>query len=78
VVSVELNDNVLPGTAGYNPAARRYCGEGEFDVAGFIAAAKAAGYRGPWAVEVFNGAYSGQALDVLDQTAWRTTAPYFS
>jgi sugar phosphate isomerase/epimerase len=78
LVSVELNDNVLPSTPGYDPAARRYCGEGEFDVAGFIAAARTAGYDGPWAVEVFNRAYAGRSLRELDGTAWRTTLPYFS
>lgn len=77
LISVELNDNVLPTTPGYNPALRLFCGEGEFDVAGFIAAAKAAGYDGPWAAEVFNRKLAGTPVEELDRMAWRTTRPYF-
>jgi sugar phosphate isomerase/epimerase len=78
LVSMELNDNLMPGTPGYDPAERRWCGQGSFDVAGYIAAGTAAGYRGPWAIEVFNRDYAGWTAKRLFETAWRTTAPYFS
>jgi sugar phosphate isomerase/epimerase len=54
LICVELNDNLLPSTAGYAPGERRFCGEGEFDIAGFVAAIEATGYTGPWALEVFS------------------------
>jgi sugar phosphate isomerase/epimerase len=78
VVSVELGDNFRRDTPGYQPGERRYCGEGELDIAGFIAAARATGYAGPWAVEVFNHAQTGWSLEKLDRRAFETTAGYFA
>lgn len=46
VVSVELNDGLRRGSAGYDPGARRFCGEGEFDLPGFVESVRAAGYGG--------------------------------
>jgi sugar phosphate isomerase/epimerase len=78
IVSVELNDNLRATTHGYDPAARRYCGDGELDVRGFIAAARLAGYNGPWAVEVFNRRLSGVPLAELDRVAFDTTIAMFT
>lgn len=78
MVSVELGDNHKRTSPGYDPGARRYCGEGELDVAGFIAAARATGYRGPWAVEVFNRDHKDWPLEKLDEVAYRTTLPFVS
>lgn len=78
MISVELNDNLLRTSPGYDPAARRYCGEGELDIAGFIAAVRSTGYNGPWAVEVFNRAHAGWPLEKLELTAYRTTLPFVS
>ncbi len=78
LVSVELNDNLRRDTPGYDPAQRRWCGEGELDLKAFIAAAKSAGYRGPWAVEVFNRDLSGWPVEGLDQVAYETTAPFLA
>ncbi len=45
---VELNDGALPGSRLYDPTrARRYCGEGDFDVKGLIALRPADGVQGP-------------------------------
>jgi sugar phosphate isomerase/epimerase len=33
---------------------RRYCGEGSFDLAGIITALRAAGWTGPWGVEILS------------------------
>jgi sugar phosphate isomerase/epimerase len=78
MVSVELGDNHKRTTLGYDPGARRYCGQGELDVAGFIAAARATGYAGPWAVEVFNRNHQDWPLEKLDDVAYRTTRPFVS
>jgi len=77
IVSVELSDNVRRPN-GYDVTARRFCGEGELDVAGFVAAARAAGYRGPWAVEVVNRELCGWGLDRLNERGFRTTLPFVS
>lgn len=76
MVSVELGDNLKRTTSGYDPAARRWCGEGELDVAGFVAAARATGYTGPWAVEVFNREHKAWPLERLNEAAYRTTLPF--
>jgi hypothetical protein len=47
-------------------------------VAGFVAAARAAGYRGPWAVEVVNRRLLDWPLDRINETGFRTTLPYIS
>jgi sugar phosphate isomerase/epimerase len=78
MVSVELGDNLRRDTPGYRPGERMYCGEGEVDIAGFVAAARATGYAGPWAVEVFNHAQAGWPLETLDEVAYRTTLPFVS
>src|SRR5262249_31757631 len=33
---------------------RRYCGEGAFDVVGMVRAMRAAGWSGPWGVEILS------------------------
>jgi sugar phosphate isomerase/epimerase len=76
VISVELGDNLRASTPRYEPGERRYCGEGELDIAGFVAAARATGYRGPWAVEVFNHAQAGWPVEELDRRAFETTLPF--
>lgn len=78
MISVELGDNHRRTAPGYDPGARRYCGEGELDIAGFIAAARATGYAGPWAVEVFNRNHKDWPLETLDEVAYRTTLPFVS
>lgn len=78
MISVELGDNHKRTTPGYEPGERRWCGEGELDVAGFVAACRATGYAGPWAVEVFNRSHKGWALEKLDEVAYRTTLPFVS
>jgi sugar phosphate isomerase/epimerase len=78
IVCAELNDGTLPGSPGHDWSARRFCGEGDFDLRGFIGAVSEAGYRGPWAVEVFNPEYAGLGLDELNSRAYRTTIAQFA
>ncbi len=75
IVSVELSDNIRTAS-GYDVTTRRFCGEGELDVAGFAAAARAAGYGGPWAVEVVNRELRGWSLDAMNERGFRTTLPF--
>jgi sugar phosphate isomerase/epimerase len=57
LVGVELNDAdaEVVGTLFEDTVdRRRYCGEGSFDLAGIITALRAAGWTGPWGVEILS------------------------
>jgi sugar phosphate isomerase/epimerase len=78
LISVELNDGALPGSPLYDPArARRYCGDGDYDIQGFIAAARQAGYTGPWAVEVFSPELVDLPLGESNTRAYTTAIAQF-
>jgi sugar phosphate isomerase/epimerase len=78
LINLELNDGVLPGSPKYDPSrARRFCGEGEFDIKGFIRCANTIGYTGPWAVEVFSSELTGLSLEEVNTQAFTTTMAQF-
>jgi sugar phosphate isomerase/epimerase len=78
LINVELNDGTLPGSPRHDPSrARRFCGEGEFDIKGFIQSVSKTGYAGPWAVEVFSEELVGLSLEELSTQAFRTTLAQF-
>jgi sugar phosphate isomerase/epimerase len=78
VINLELNDGTLPGSLQYDPSrARRFCGEGEFDIKGFITCAHTMGYTGAWAVEVFSQELVGLSLEELNMRAFNTTMAQF-
>jgi len=52
---------------------RRLCGEGEFDVAGFIDTIKSTGYQGPWGVEILGAEYRKLPLEEAVNAAYATT-----
>jgi sugar phosphate isomerase/epimerase len=57
IIGVELNDadEQVVGTLFADTVhRRRYCGEGAFDLPGMIAALRAAGWAGPWGVEILS------------------------
>lgn len=57
IVGVELDDadRTVVGTLFEDTVdRRRYCGEGSFDLAGIITALRAAGWSGPWGVEILS------------------------
>ncbi len=56
---------------------RRLCGEGEFDVRGFVATMLAAGYQGPWGVEVLNAQMRKWPLPRIAERAAITTRAQF-
>ena len=55
---------------------RTFCGEGEFDVAGFVDAIKKTGFRGPWGVELLGAEYRKLPLDVAVPKAYRTSMQF--
>jgi sugar phosphate isomerase/epimerase len=73
LVCVELNDGMLPGSPGYDPSNRLFCGDGEYDLKGFIECVRKIGYSGPWAVEVINRDHAKLPLHELTTRAFDTT-----
>jgi sugar phosphate isomerase/epimerase len=56
---------------------RRLCGEGEFDVSGFLDHVWEAGYRGPVGIEVLNKELRTRPLDELATRSFNTTMAQF-
>lgn len=78
LVSVELNDGYPPQDPRHDPSgARKFCGEGGFDIRGFIESVCKTGYTGPWAVEVFSQEQAGMTVEELNQRAYETTLAQF-
>jgi sugar phosphate isomerase/epimerase len=78
LINVELNDGTVPGSPRHDLSrARRFCGEGEFDIKGFIKCLDKMGYTGPWAVEVFSEELVGLSLEELSTQAFQTTMAQF-
>jgi len=78
LVGVELNDGFLPGSPKYDPDNRNFCGEGEYDIKGFIRCVQAMGYTGPWAVEVIAEELSALPLNEMSTKAFNTTIAQFT
>ncbi|HUK47619.1 MAG TPA: sugar phosphate isomerase/epimerase [Terriglobales bacterium] len=81
ITSVELNDGTFECPWSLHEDTvnhRRFCGEGEFDVKGFIAAVQEAGYRGPWGIEVLSEEARKWPLEKLTSHAFETTMAQFS
>jgi sugar phosphate isomerase/epimerase len=78
LVNVELNDGALRGSPLYDPSReRRFCGEGDFDIRGFIACIREMAYTGPWAVEVFSRELAGLPMDELNTRSFQSTMAQF-
>lgn len=56
---------------------RRLCGEGEFDVKGFVKTMLDAGYKGAWGIEVLNKELRFKPLEIVAEAAYRTTRAQF-
>lgn len=80
IISVELNDGTFDCPWSLHEDTvnhRRLCGEGEFDVRGFIWAMQHAGYRGPWGIEVLSEELRKWPLEKLTTQAFGTTLEQF-
>ncbi|HZP18424.1 MAG TPA: sugar phosphate isomerase/epimerase [Terriglobales bacterium] len=81
ITSVELNDGTFTCPWSLHEDTinhRHFCGEGEFDVKGFIAAVQKAGYDGPWGIEVLNEEWRKRPLEELTTRAFNTTIAQFA
>ena len=80
VISVELNDGTFQCPWSLHEDTinhRRFCGEGEFDVRGFILAIQKTGYQGPWGIEVLSEELRKQPLAKVVPLAFSTTMAAF-
>ena len=78
LINLELNDGTLPGSPHHDPSrARRFCGEGEYDIQGLIRCVQNMGYAGPWAVEVMSKELTNLSLEELNTRAFKTTMAEF-
>jgi sugar phosphate isomerase/epimerase len=80
VVGVELNDGTVNAPWSLHEDTinhRRLCGDGEFDVRGFVQCMQTAGYRGPWGIEVLSAKLRELPLDEVVTRAFRTTKAQF-
>jgi sugar phosphate isomerase/epimerase len=80
LMGVELNDGGLVVKGDLHQATvdnRKLCGDGEFDVKGFIRCLRDLGYRGPWGIEVLNKEIREWPLEKIVERSWTTTAAEF-
>jgi sugar phosphate isomerase/epimerase len=80
VVSIELNDGTFEAPWDLHEDTinhRRLCGEGEFDVKDFVKQMLAAGYDGPWGIEVLSQDLRKLPLDELTARSFKTTQAQF-
>jgi len=80
IASVELDDGTFTAPWSLHEDTindRRLCGEGEFDVPGFIKCIQRAGYDGPWGIEVLSEDLRKRPLEELTSRAFDTTMAQF-
>ena len=80
IISAELNDGTFEAPWDLHEDTinhRRLCGEGEFDVRGFIECLRSAGYEGPWGIEVLSEELRKLPLSELVTRAFDTTIRNF-
>jgi sugar phosphate isomerase/epimerase len=80
LMGIELNDARMEGsrirTDDSNP--RTFCGEGDFDIKGFVKAVRKTGYDGPWGVEVISEDLLSMPLRELAERVYGTTVDQFA
>lgn len=80
ILGVELNDGTFEAPWSLHEDTvnhRRLCGEGEFDIKSFIDCIKAAGYKGPWGIEVLSEELRQWPLEELTTRSFNTTMAQF-
>ena len=77
LTNVELNDGTLPGSKYHDPNNRKFCGEGEYDIKGFINCVMNMGYTGPWGIEVISEKLALLPLKEMSTRAFITSMAEF-
>jgi sugar phosphate isomerase/epimerase len=80
ITSIEINDGTYESSWSMHEDTinhRLLCGEGEFDVRGFVQVMLKTGYTGPWGIEVLNAELRKKTLDQIATSAYETTRAQF-
>jgi sugar phosphate isomerase/epimerase len=80
VTSIEINDGTweCPWDLHEDTINHRlFCGDGEYDVKGFVYAMLKAGYDGPWGIEVLNAEWRKKPLNEIVTKAFTSTIAQF-
>jgi len=80
LLSVELNDGAFEAPWSLHEDTinhRRLCGEGEFDIRGFINCVQKAGYTWPYGIEVLSLELRQKPLEELTTRSFNTTLAQF-
>jgi sugar phosphate isomerase/epimerase len=80
LLGVEINDGTLECPWSLHEDTinhRKFCGEGEFDVKGFVARLLEAGYAGPWGIEILSQDLRKKTLVEAATRAFDTTIAQF-
>ncbi len=80
LLAVEINDGTweCPWSLHEDTINHRlFCGDGEYDVKGFVSAVLKAGYDGPWGIEVLNADWRKKSLSELVAKAYSSTSAQF-
>jgi sugar phosphate isomerase/epimerase len=80
LLAIEINDGTFTAPWSLHEDTinhRRLCGEGEFDVKGFVDCMQRAGYQGPWGIEVLSEELRKKPLEELTTRAFTTTMAQF-
>ena len=81
MLGIELNDGTLECPWDLHEDTvnhRRFCGEGEFDVKGFVKCMLEAGYSGSWGIEVLSQDLRKKPLEYAATHAFETTMAQFA
>jgi sugar phosphate isomerase/epimerase len=81
-LGLEINDGYLRAPAGMDMVEettghRKLCGDGEFDIRGFLALLPQSGYRGPVGIEVLSRELRTWSLERATTAAYQTTLAQF-
>ena len=80
LLGVELNDGMMENRPDLHDETinhRLLCGEGEFDVPGFINVLYDMGYRGAWGIEVLNAEVREWPMHKIMERSFKTTKAQF-
>jgi len=80
ITSIEINDGTYdcPWPLHEDTINHRlFCGDGEFDVKGFVRAMLKAGYDGPWGIEVLNAEWRKRTVSEAAHKAFESTLAQF-
>jgi sugar phosphate isomerase/epimerase len=80
MLGVELNDGTLECPWSLHEDTinhRKFCGEGEFDIKGFVKCILNAGYQGPWGIEILSQDLRKKSLQEAATQAFNTTIAQF-